>query len=274
MNTKNILAAFLITGGIVTAVHPAFAKDGDIERRGSIGALSASSVTVNDLTCPITSNTEFEGLQGQRISVSQFAVGDIVKLVCRNGTAHSLELENDNGNSNSDDDGSDDRGRNSGSGNSREVRVRARFVSPGAPASTARAKLDFRQKSNGSKRDDRFKLTVKIPVPSSLPPINSLDEAEALLLTAVLTRDGVPYAECDLSYDRVAIAGAIMRAEFKLDVRARGRKARVALKNSKGSCDVDPASDGLQSGFPQLKRGDILQIIEAHYGEIALANIR
>ena len=91
------LAAMLILGGAALGVSAATGRPADpagwlagsdsddrIEVRGTISAISLESITVassdGDVTASITPNTEFEGADNGPATLSDFSVGDFVKL--------------------------------------------------------------------------------------------------------------------------------------------------------------------------------------------------
>ncbi|MBL7662110.1 hypothetical protein JNK13_05085 [bacterium] len=252
------------------AAGPALANDEDVIRRGTLAAITENSVTVADLTCPTNRSTEYEDLNGNTIPRSSFNPGDLVKLKCRSGVAHSLEMEDDIGG-----------GSGSGSGNggsSGNNKKRSKMKKPlrlsaslsafeGVPTS-ARGEAKLRLKNNGSKRDDRFTIEVKVPVPSAVPAANTIGEASALAFTAVISRSGAPYAQCFLRYDHETTLNGVIAAEHKVDVRDDGKRSRSRTRNKKGSCDVDLNQSGVQRGLPFVKRGDEVVIEDSLSGSI------
>ena len=269
---KTNYVAVLLSGLFLTTnAGSAHARSDDVISRGTIASITPTQVTVGTLTCVTNSGTEYENLQGGTISRSEFTVGDRVKLVCRGGSAHSLEMERNNGgggSSSGSDDSSSGGGSNGGGGS--EVRLKSRLnlidgVASGAVEPVG--KIEYRNKSNGSGRDDRFKITVKVPLPSVVPVADTLAEARALDLTAVLSRNATPYAVCTLGYDhRSAIKGS-PAVEHKIELRYEQKGSQLRLKSSKGKCDLDPSVDGVQAGFPEIADGDTVVIQDSLAGE-------
>jgi hypothetical protein len=273
---RGALLAFVATGTV-----DAYARDNEVRQRGPIAQLSSTSVTVAGLTCPITAGTEFENRAGARISLSEFAVGDYVKLVCRDGEAHSLELEDEgSGSGGSDDDGAADDGDSSNSGGSDDkggddssrggsdddTRLSSRLLPMSGSGSGAVGKVNYRNKVNGSNRDDRFKITVKIPVPSEVPAVVGFDDGASLNLSALLLRNGVPYAECTLEYDHRSFIKGVPAVEYKAEVRFKLKKSRFRARFAKGMCDTDLATDGVQRGFPVVQSGDEVVVSDSAAG--------
>ena len=58
--------------------------------------------------------------------------------------------------------------------------------------------------------------------------------------------------------------------EYQLDVRVKKGRTR----ESKGSCDVDAATEGIQAGVPVLKNGDLVAIQEAGAGAMFSGSLR
>lgn len=280
MTKKTYFLSGALLALVATGAADVHARDNDVKQRGPIAQLSPSSVTVGGLTCPITGGTEFENQAGARISLSDFAIGDYVKLVCRDGEAHSLELEdagsggggsddsgsgddNSSGSGGSDDNGGDDSSRG---GSDDNTRLGSRLLPMSGSGSSAVGKVNYRNKVNGSNRDDRFKITVKIPVPSEVPSVANFDEGANLNLRALLQRNGVPYAECALEYDHRSLIKGVPAVEYKAEVRFKLKKSRYRARFAKGMCDTDLATDGVQRGFPVVQSGDEVIVSDSAAG--------
>jgi hypothetical protein len=275
MKQKNILF-MLALGGILIFTPKAHAKDGDQETRGRISALSNSSISVNLLTCSISSNTEFENSNSQPIAQSNFNIGDEVKLKCRNLVAKNVEMKSEN-NDSSDDNGGDDSsngGNNGGGSNDSKYtsRLKSNLSAPVDVSTLARGTVTYRLKRNGSKRDDQFKISVKIPIPSTLPAVESYRNARALSLTATLKRNSVAFATCSLRIDGRSRIASTPAAEFKLDAQDKRSSSKGRSRFSKGSCDIDLATAGVQRGLPIILAGDSLEVSETSSG-IFLAGV-
>lgn len=271
MKTKNAVAFLSALLASLNAAG-AYARSDDVVSRGTIASITDTQVTVGALSCTTNSGTEYENLQGATISRSQFNVGDLVKLVCRNGTAHSLELEKNNGGGS----GSSSSGGGSGNnGGGSEIRLKSRLSLIDGVASGAvkpAGKIEYRNKPNGSGRDDKFKVTVKVPVPSVVPVVDALQDARALDLTAILSRNGTPYAECTLGYDHRAAIQGNLAVEHKIELRYEQKGSKLRLRSSKGQCDVDLSVDGIQAGFPEIEKGDTVVIHDSLAGDFLSGN--
>ena len=224
------ISIIALVSGMILLVQPftAQAKSGDDISRGQISAITASGVTVGSLSCPTNGGTEYEDISGNSIPRSRFSVGDVVKLVCRNGSAHSLEMEHDNGGGSS--------SNNNGGGGGSDTKLKGRLSAIDGVATSAVGKVEYRNKPNAAGRDDRFKITVKIPVPSSVPVAGNYIEARSLDLTAKLSRDGTAYAECTLGYDHRTLVKGVVAAEHKIELRYEQKGSNLWLKHSKGRC--------------------------------------
>lgn len=89
--------------------------------------------------------------------------------------------------------------------------------------------------------------------------------AGALALKAIFSRADANFAvanfaQCSFAFDRLVENenGAVF-AEYKVVVE--NKKGAISAK--KGSCDIDMATDGEQSGLPRLKRGDKVVVQDA-----------
>lgn len=256
----------------------ASAKDGDVEARGPLVSLTSTSVTVRALTCTVSSSTEFKDENDKLISPSDFVVGDNVKLKCRGTAAKELERKrnDDNTGDGGDSDGSDDNGGDdkggSGGSKKREIELDGRASAVTGVLTSATGKLEYKYKADEKGRVEiRFEGNVKIPVPSTIPPITDEAAASALGLVLTLTRDGAAFAQCDFAYDGLrTYKQNRSRAEFKVDI----KQKKGSLQTKKGSCDTDLAQDGIQSGVPTPKKGDKFIVSEESAGSILEGTVR
>jgi hypothetical protein len=260
----------LVVLGFVAVAGLAEAKSSDVVQRGDLAALSASSVTVGSLTCPITGRTEFEDLNGNRVTAAAFSIGDFVKLKCRNGVAKSLELEDEGSGGGGDKDGDDNgngKGKGNGGGGNRDrTRLNTRLSAISGVATLAQGASRLKKRIDDKKNDNRFRVKVKVPVPSTVPVAATVEAARALTISAILARDGVAYATCSLVYDEDALLDSLPAAEYKLDVRNGHIK--------KGFCDVDLVTTGEQSGVPAVRALDTITIEEALSGDFLIGTYR
>ena len=272
---------------MIFAPMVASASDGDIETRGSIEALSDTSVTVSSVTYALNSFTEYEDHNDNSISLSAFALGDFVEVKGLNVggvlVAREVEFESDvdepDGDNNNDDgqknDGSsssssgdddlgDDNRRESGRrhgsksklSNDNRVRVRGKFSDATGIVTAAHGKSDYRLKGD----DERFKVNIDVPIPSSLPNVPDEAGAAALNLLVILTRAGATYATCTPVFSGVEEQdedeGSVLEADYKVDVRNKDGDLRL----KKGTCDTDMATPDTQLGVPAVQDGDVVSV--------------
>lgn len=153
-------------------------------------------------------------------------------------------------------------------------RIQAKLLPPETMVTDTAARLDYRRKANGSKRDDRLTLTVKVPLPSPIPEVSTQAEAQSLSFRALFYRKGLAYALCELGYDPLASTKDPSVAQFKVTVRATGRKSKPKLKTTSGVCYVNLDTEAQAVGLPKLKRGDSVNIEEDSVGEFLGVIIR
>ena len=268
-----------------------FAREDDVVARGSLLTLSNTTVTVGTLTCNVDSSTEYRDVNDRPILASAFTIGERVKLKCRGGIAHELEKERSSSSPtpsatstpNSQDDNRDrnhngeDRSNSNrrdgerrgedrrGGGREREIEFEKRFKKVTDVVTTAKGKIEYKLKLKKNETRGSLKISVKVPVPSTVPAVADQDAAGTLALKGVFSRldsNSVQssFAQCDFAFDRIVEneEGAIF-AEYKVVLE--NKKGTVVVK--KGSCDLDLVTDGVQSGIPELKRGDKVVVQDA-----------
>lgn len=258
-----------------------YAKDGDVVSRDNIQSLSSASITVGSLTCNITGSTRFQGMLGETLNITDFAVGDFVKLSCRSGNAKEVELEDDHSSGSGSDDSSssgsddsngssDDSSHDSSSDDnsdhdsgddskSEHEKLKSKLGSTIGSNSLARAKVTYRNKTKKNKTDRRFTVNLKIPQ-SSTQLYEQSGSISSLSLELQLSRTAVAYSTCDLVFNGFDDNG---RAEYKLDVRHKRNK--VIFK--KGNCDVDLSNSSSDDGVPEIDKGDNIGISDSFVGE-------
>jgi hypothetical protein len=149
----------------------------------------------------------------------------------------------------------------------KEKRIRAQFQLPEVTTSTASGKIDFRSAVDTLKRDERLKITVKVPLPNTIPTVSTQREAENLDLRAMFYRDGMAYAICELAYNPSAATKNPAVAEYKVQLRSSGKKSRPKLKTISGSCLINLDTESERLGLPRIKKGDSVNIEEEDSGE-------
>lgn len=252
MKLKTYIALSLALSSALTL--SANAKENDVVARGSIVAISSTSVTVQALTCAITPATKYEDRNGASTTIDQFQVGDFAKLKCRGDSATELELEDEQSG------GGNNGGGNNGGGNGFERSRSTRLSAVEGVSTQASGRVEYEVKKEGKKRREfRFRTWVKVPVPSTVPAAADNAQASALTLSLTLSRDGAAYAVCDLVFNHLHKNPNSFRppyAEYRIDIR--NKKGGIVSK--KGVCDTDLAADGIQAGIPAPKAGDVLVV--------------
>jgi len=125
-------------------------------------------------------------------------------------------------------------------------------LAPGAasPESAADGEARHEAKTHkGALQLHRLRARAEIPIPSAGLGILTEEDAEAAVILMVLSRGGVPYAECTLELTEIEGDEAV----YKVDVRLIPRHGGPVLREQKGSCHLDP---GLAVGIPDVLDGD------------------
>jgi hypothetical protein len=117
---------------------------------------------------------------------------------------------------------------------------------------TARGKIELESRRKGQK----FEGGVKLVVPSEALKIADRAAAAAITPTLVLSRAGVPYAECDLDVTRFKRSSGGLIAEYKVKVAVR----RGVLREDDGICDTDLSLADAQTGVPAIAVGDTVEV--------------
>lgn len=306
MKHKKMLAWTLSALGALSLSEPTFARDGDVSLRGAIQAIDATSVTVNGKSCTISASTKFEGSNDTLLTLADFKVGDSVHLQCRDGIARELEQEQESSNpqpsaspspsasaspsatpspKHRDDDRDDDsnqrddnrgKGRSDGKSSPDDTgtrEVKARLSAAPNVSTQARGRVEYKSEGNSRKLERRFRAWVSLPLPSSIPAAADINASAALSLGLTLSRAGTAYAHCQLAFDAPEAQenddSPAARAQYRLDVRVRGNK----LPSSRGSCDLDLTTEGVQSGVPSIQKGDSVAIDETNAGVFLVGSL-
>lgn len=122
----------------------------------------------------------------------------------------------------------------------------------GSPAPQASGEAERKTKSKKGGKEDEFEGKVKIPIPSPGLEIFDRDDATIVDIRMLLNRNGSPYAECELDFDKVQEQKGQVRAEYKVKVRQR----KGSLRHNKGQCDTALSTPGVQFGIPAVQAGD------------------
>lgn len=265
----------------------AFAREENVIARGRLLTLSSTTIKVGTLSCSVNNSTEYRDINDRAISASAFTIGENVKLKCRDGVAHELEKEGSSStptpsatstpvgtrtpsvtptsNDNRNDDDDNRRGDDKRSDNSqREIVFERRLKRVADVATRSKGKLEYKLKVNKRETRGLLKLSVKVPVPSTIPAVADQDAAGSLALKAKFsradTKDNTNFAQCNFAFDRLVENedGGIF-AEYKVTIETR----KGSLSSKKGSCDIDLTAEGEQSGLPRLKKGDSVVVEDA-----------
>lgn len=284
-NKKRLLA---IVACLFVASGTAQAKDTDQQSTGPITSLTSTSITVQSLQCALTTSTEYEDGQSNKISRSRLEVGTPVRLRCRDGKARNVSLLSGSGSSSSSSSNSSESSESSSSsssagsssssasgspgnggnnGSSKDRNIRSSF-SPLAGVSTS---LNGKVRFQSSERGKEQKLTgsLELPVPSTFPAASTLVEARVLLFSVTFFRTGTAFARCVFESDDSDNKESATSAEFALDV----RKNKAKVRSKKGSCDLDMSDQATKIGVPVLKKGDSVIVEEAVAGVLLEATL-
>ncbi|MFN5746654.1 MAG: hypothetical protein ACK443_11315 [Methylococcaceae bacterium] len=129
---------------------------------------------------------------------------------------------------------------------------RLKAILSGTLDPTARGKIELESRRKGQK----FEGGVKLVVPSGALNIADRAAAAAITPTLVLSRGGVPYAECDLDVTRFKRSSSGLIAEYKVKVAIR----RGVLREDDGICDTDLSLTDAQPGVPAIAAGDTVEV--------------
>lgn len=124
----------------------------------------------------------------------------------------------------------------------------------------ASGKIKYQVKNKQQRR--RFMGKVKIPLPSALPAIADEAGAQSADIRLEISRADVPVALCYLVLANLGDdddSEESLQAVYKVDVETRVKNGQSKDKIRKGSCDIDLATEAVQSGVPELQDGDIIK---------------
>lgn len=125
------------------------------------------------------------------------------------------------------------------------------------PEPDAKGKMRHQKEiRKGVLKKDEFKGNVKMRVhPASALGIVDEASAENADIRLILSRNSTDFAECFLQFDEFDDDDdeEEIQAVFKIHVRMK----KGAVKVTKGVCDVDLGTAGIQSGVPDAQDGDL-----------------
>lgn len=187
--------------------------------KGTLGAISAESISVGDVTCTVNAQTKYEK-NDQHVTAAAFAVGELVELKHLNGLCLELEDETPEGSSS----GS---GGSSSSNRAPKERLSAKLAPIGGDTAGGSGKVKAEKHGSKSKVD----ISIKIPRPANL--------TEALVVS--VESGG---ASCDMKVkgDRRSRRGfersGKIQAELKIEQRQ--KKGASSARIKKGACTNGP----------------------------------
>jgi hypothetical protein len=127
-------------------------------------------------------------------------------------------------------------------------------LEPGATSPEPAADGEARHEAKthkGALQLHRLRARTEIPIPSVGLGILTEEDAGAAVILMVLSRGGVPYAECTLELTEIESDEAV----YKVDVRLIPRRGGPVLREQKGSCDLD-LTVAVVPGIPDVQDGD------------------
>lgn len=273
LNCKKLCFIILVAIFFISNVSMSYASSVNQEATGILTTFTASQVKVGTLSCPITASTEYEDSNSLPISRTRFAVGDQVRLRCRDGEAKNLKLlggsssssssnsSSNSSSSSSSNSSSSSRSSSNSSSSSSSADVKDRNLKDSLNvvdgiSSSVTSVIRFQSSNRG--KEQKLTASVKIPVPNSIPLTATIEDANNLELFLTLFRRGTAYAQCILKYSKSLTTSA----EHKLDVRKENSKVR----SRKGFCDMNLSRDGIQKGVPSVRKGDTTTLEEISSG--------
>lgn len=264
MKTCKFLAAFFLLA-VSFFTNTALAKSGDIIVSGTLEALSTTSVTVNGTQVQLTSSTEYRDKNDHRIHLSDFAVGDLVKVKALpvGSDLIAREMEQEVHHSSSHDSGGSSGGSSSSnSSDEDDIDKEVNLLPLSGVLTSATGSVERKLEVKSKKTKDRVKAKLKLPLPSTVPAVATADEAQDALVTLELSRSGTAYASCTLAFDRYVRSRKKRYVEYKLDVRSelKTKNSSFSLDVKKGTCDIDLLQDGTQVGVPDIESGDSIKL--------------
>ena len=184
-------------------------------------------------------------------------------LLCSSAFARESESrgrENEQEHHQSGGDHSSPTSSNPGTANPAANNYRARLVNTTGdryPSGSVKRKTEFRR---GKLTQDRFSSEISLAIPSTLPAVATLNDADSLDVELEFLRAGVPYARCQLALHSIRETRRVTKAEFKVDIENRVKKGTPVTRVRYGSCDTDLATPGNENAIPEVKAGDTVTV--------------
>ena len=150
------------------------------------------------------------------------------------------------------------------------TRIRASLSPVEGSTTAATARLKYHRRAQRKKTIAEYSLNLRIPLPSTQPAISDEATAEAQEITVQFSREGVPYAECNVPFKNADLTDDEPKANYRSRIKLRDRAGKSArIKAKKGAeCDVDLLEPGVQEGVPELQAGDRAVLSEILAGEL------
>jgi hypothetical protein len=142
-------------------------------------------------------------------------------------------------------------------GNNSRTRAEA-DLAPGLTSPEPEAVGDARHETKthkGALQLHRLRARADVPFPSVGLGILTEEDAANAVVVMVLSRGGVPYAECTLELTEIDSDDAV----YRVDVRLIPRHGGPVLREQKGSCDIDPGAP-VVPGIPEVEDGDTVAV--------------
>jgi hypothetical protein len=183
------------------------------------------------------------------------------------GHDHDDHDDHGNGSGDRDDDNHpENHGSGSGGGNGSGGTPALRVYLAGTVEPGARGEAKLKTKTRGS----QFEAEVKVPVPSTALALADKFQAREATATLILSRSGVPYAECDFDFKSFKRGKKrVSSAEYKIEINDR----RGVLQERRGLCDTDLATPGAQQGLPKIQPGDAASVTIDTNGTVLLEGV-
>lgn len=151
-------------------------------------------------------------------------------------------------------------------GSAGRLRLTARLIgSLSSRLDNPHGKARRETKNKDNKLKESFTAKIEIPLPNVTLQLADASAARAADVNVVLSRAGTAYAACTLGLDEIEFQedddDSLLEAEYKVTVEREIRRGQLKRFRSKhGVCDVDLATDGVQTGLPDVVAGDTVTV--------------
>ena len=246
---KKIMIAALLS---LLLSHQASAKDGDLKAEGTLEQLTNTLAVVSGESYSVTLTTQFEDSNGNKISSSLFTVGSRVEVKYQllSGLKVVREMELQTRAATPTPSSSPTPGPSPTPGGSSDRRTTVRLSDDD---SSATVKIELRRTG-----ESKFKVQLNIPITKD-EVVQKRSAFASNNVTAALSKDGVAYSLCTFKFDGIEVENKRRKAEYKLEIKTNKQGSRI-VKGSKGSCDIDLVTEGVQRGLPGVQEGDTILV--------------